>query len=67
MEANLRTAWKHEQALGRELSLSWWISKLMISGVQKVIAVEPTTDNAVSDEEVLSIGKVTLNFKGRAR
>ncbi|GAA4667104.1 hypothetical protein GCM10023262_15530 [Bartonella pachyuromydis] len=67
MEANLRTAWKQEQALGRELSLSWWISKLMIPGVQKVIAVEPTTDNAVSDEDVLSIGKVTLNFKGRAR
>ncbi|WP_273760785.1 baseplate J/gp47 family protein [Bartonella sp. ML70XJBT.G] len=67
MEAHLRTVWKQEQALGRELSLSWWISKLMIPGVQKVIAVEPTTDNAVSDEEVLSIGKITLNFKGRAR
>ncbi|WP_019220272.1 baseplate J/gp47 family protein [Bartonella florencae] len=67
MEAHLRTAWKQEQALGRELSLSWWISKLMIPGVQKVIAVEPTTDNAVSDEEILSIGKVILNFKGRAR
>ncbi len=67
MEANLRTAWKKEQALGRELSLSWWISKLMIPGVQKIIAVEPITDNTVLDEEVLSIGKVILNFKGRAR
>ncbi|ENN91146.1 baseplate J/gp47 family protein [Bartonella bovis] len=65
MEANLRTAWKKEQALGRELSLSWWISKLMISGVQKVVAVTPTDDIAVSSEEILAIGKVTLNFKGR--
>ncbi|WP_208431827.1 baseplate J/gp47 family protein [Bartonella schoenbuchensis] len=65
MEANLRAAWKKEQALGRELSSSWWISKLMIPGVQKVIAVTPTHDTAVSSEEILAIGKITLNFKGR--
>lgn len=67
MEANLRTAWKQEQAIGRELSLSWWVSKLMIPGVQKVIAIAPTKDSVVCDEEILSIGKITLNFKGRAR
>lgn len=67
MEANLRTSWKQEQAIGRELSLSWWVSKLMIPGVQKVIAIAPTKDSAVCDEEILSIGKITLNFKGRAR
>ncbi|WP_375678587.1 MULTISPECIES: baseplate J/gp47 family protein [unclassified Bartonella] len=67
MEANLRAAWRQEQAIGRELSLSWWVSKLMIPGVQKVIAITPTKDSAVCDEEILSIGKITLNFKGRAR
>ncbi|OPB31385.1 baseplate J/gp47 family protein [Bartonella sp. AR 15-3] len=67
MEENLRAAWKKEQAIGRELSLSWWISKLMIAGVQKVSAIAPTQDSAVCDEEVLAIGKITLNFKGRAR
>ncbi|WP_455481292.1 baseplate J/gp47 family protein [Bartonella sp. B12(2025)] len=67
MEANLRAAWRQEQTLGRELSLSWWVSKLMIPGVQKIIALEPTKDIAVSDKEVLSLGKITLNFKGRAR
>ncbi|AGF74827.1 phage baseplate assembly protein GpJ [Bartonella australis AUST/NH1] len=67
MEANLRAAWKQEQALGRELSLSWWVSKLMIPGVQKIIAVEPTQEYAVCAEEVLSIGKITLNLRGRAR
>ncbi|MCZ2203994.1 baseplate J/gp47 family protein [Bartonella sp. A05] len=67
MEANLRAAWAKEQALGRELSLSWWTSKLMISSVQKVIAVTPTEDISVLDEEVLSIRNIKLNFKGRAR
>ncbi|WP_455474731.1 baseplate J/gp47 family protein [Bartonella sp. B30(2025)] len=67
MEENLRSAWRQEQMLGRELSLSWWVSKLMIGGVQKVIALEPMEDIAVLDKEVLSVGKVTLNFKGRAR
>ncbi|WP_336288758.1 MULTISPECIES: baseplate J/gp47 family protein [unclassified Bartonella] len=67
MEANLRAAWRQEQVLGRQLSLSWWVSKLMIAGVQKVIALEPMEDIAVSAEEVLSVGTVILNFKGRAR
>lgn len=67
MEANLRTAWKQEQAIGRELSLSWWVSKLMVSGVQKVIAITPSQDSTVYDDEVLALGKITLNFKGRAR
>ncbi|MCZ2158876.1 baseplate J/gp47 family protein [Bartonella sp. 220] len=67
METNLRAAWRKEQAIGRELSLSWWVSKLMIAGVQKVIAITPTQDRTVGDEEVLAIGKVILNFKGRAR
>ncbi|WP_455480088.1 baseplate J/gp47 family protein [Bartonella sp. B23] len=67
MEMNLRASWQQEQAIGHELSLSWWISKLMISGVQKVIAIDPTQDSSVSDEEVLAIGKITLNFKGHAR
>ncbi|WP_455475516.1 baseplate J/gp47 family protein [Bartonella sp. B17] len=67
MEANLRAAWRQEQTLGRELSLSWWVSKLMIPGVQKILALEPIKDIAVSAEEVLSLGKITLNFKGRAR
>ncbi|ALE02864.1 baseplate J/gp47 family protein [Bartonella ancashensis] len=67
LKENLRAAWRKEQALGRELSLSWWTSKLMVPGVQKVIAANPIQDISVLDEEVLSIGKVTLNFKGHAR
>lgn len=60
----LRAAWETERALGRDITQSWWTSRLMISGVHKIT---PTTvgDQVAGPTEALSIGSVTLTPRGR--
>lgn len=65
MESNLRAAWTSEQALGRDIALSWWLSRLMLPGVHKVEAVTPQADIIIAPEEAAAIGTVTLTFRGR--
>lgn len=62
---NLLEAWANEQALGRDISLSWWLSRLMLTGVHKVKAITPFTDIIIAPEEAAAIGTITLNFRGR--
>lgn len=61
----LRQAWDSERRLGRDLVSSWWVSKLMIPGMHKVIATS-TAEEAALPTEAISIGTVTLSLKGRA-
>jgi len=64
-EAALRTAWAAAQTLGRDFVQSWWVSKLMIDGLQRVEPVTPIGIVAVPEAEALSLGAVTLNLRGR--
>jgi len=62
----LQDAWASEQTLGRDLTVAWWTSKLMISGVHKVAATAPVDDVIAPPAEALAIGTVTPNLRGRA-
>lgn len=63
--ANLRAEWEKEQRLGRDLTMAWVLSKLMISGVHKV-ALTSSADELAAPTEALSIGTVNLTLRGRA-
>lgn len=65
-ESNLRTSWSALRGLGRDLTLSWWMSRLMVAGLQRVSPLAPAVDEIAEPFEALSIGNVTLNYKGRA-
>lgn len=62
----LQDAWTSEQTLGRDLTVAWWTSKLMISGVHKVAATAPVDDVTAPPAEALAIGTVTPTLRGRA-
>ncbi len=64
--ATLRAAWASEQMLGRDLVREWWVSKLMIAGVHKVVATNPSADIIAAPSEALAIGAVTATLRGRA-
>ncbi len=64
-EENLRSAWATARALGRDLTESWWTSKLMIAGVHKVKATT-VGDIVVPPASAVSIGTIVLTNKGRA-
>lgn len=66
LEAKLRSAWATESALGFDLNISWLTSRLMQSGVQKVIVTAPAADTVVPYNQRVALGTVTLNIKGRA-
>ncbi len=64
-EAALRSAWLSERRLGRDLTQSWWVARLMMSGVQRV---EPVTTGTIEalPTEAIAIGAIKLNLRGRA-
>jgi phage-related baseplate assembly protein len=62
----LQDAWTAEQTLGRDLTVAWWTSRLMISGVHKVTATSPTADVTAPPAEALAIGAITPTLRGRA-
>lgn len=66
VESNLRTSWSALRGLGRDLTVSWWMSRLMVAGLQRVSPLAPAVDEIAEPFEALSIGNVTLNYKGRA-
>lgn len=65
-EAELRAAWAKEQALGRDLAVSWWQSKLVTSGVHRVVPSPASLDVIAAPHEALALGNITLVLKGRA-
>lgn len=65
MEAALRAAWAKEIILGRDVTIAWLISRLMLDGVQRVEIDGPATDLVVPPYEAAAIGSVTLQVAGR--
>ncbi len=65
LETSLAAAWESEGGIGRDLTRSWIIARLLPPGVQKVRIVRPAADIIVPDHEALALGNITLNFMGR--
>lgn len=65
METALRNAWLAEMSLGRDITKSWLISKLMIGGVQRVELLTPAQDIVVPFNEAAGLGTITIVNKGR--
>jgi len=66
MELALRSAWDEAQSLGRDFTVTWWTSKLMIAGVHKIAPKSPLGDVGVPPDQAAGIGLVKLNLIGRA-
>jgi phage-related baseplate assembly protein len=65
MENALRTAWANEIGLGRDVTRSWIIGKLMINGVHRVDLRQPAGDIVLPFDEAAALGAVTLTIRGR--
>lgn len=61
----LPAQWVAEGGLGRDLTHSWLISKIMAGGVQRVNITGPSADVVVSNFTAVRIGTVTLTLQGR--
>lgn len=61
----LPAQWAAEGGLGRDLTVSWLISKIMAGGVQRVAVTAPAADVVVSPFTAVRIGTVTLTLQGR--
>lgn len=57
--------WAAEGGLGRDLTVSWLVSKIMAGGVQRVAITTPAADVIVTQFTAVRIGTVTLNLQGR--
>lgn len=64
-EKALRDAWGKSMALGRDLTKAWWVSKLMIDGIQRIEPVMPLADVRIPFDQAASIGTIKLNYRGR--
>lgn len=65
MEAALRVAWAREIVLGRDVTLAWLTSRLMIDGVQRVTILAPAADVVMPLYQAAALGTVTLHVAGR--
>jgi phage-related baseplate assembly protein len=63
---NLRDAWAVEGGLGRDLTPSWLVARLMRPGVARVSVTAPINGAAVEFFEAIALGAITLTDKGRA-
>ncbi|WP_039760617.1 baseplate J/gp47 family protein [Bartonella queenslandensis] len=61
---NLREEWMRAGKLGRDLCLSWIMSRLMVEGVHHVTLIQPCTDILVAPDEAVAIGDITLSPRG---
>lgn len=61
----LRDAWAAETGLGFDLTRAWLTARLMVSGVQRVEILNPTSDVIAPPERAISIGTITLHNRGR--
>ena len=64
-EKSLRDAWSKSMALGRDLTLAWWVSKLMIEGIHRVEPIVPVNNITIPFNQAAAIGSITLNYRGR--
>lgn len=62
---NLRASFADEGGLSFDLTTAWLTARLMRVGVQRVAVTEPSGDIVVARHEALSLGNITLSFKGR--
>lgn len=65
MASALRAAWEREIVLGRDVTLSWLISRLMIDGVQRVEVEAPLTDIVMPPYQAAALGSISLAVAGR--
>ncbi|WP_156851568.1 baseplate J/gp47 family protein [Bartonella refiksaydamii] len=65
-EQNLTAEWARAQRLGRDLSLSWILSRLMVEGVHHVNITQPCEDILVAPDEAVALGNIVLSERGRA-
>lgn len=63
---NLREEWARAWRLGRDLSLSWILSRLMVEGVHHVNIMQPCEDILVAPDEALALGEIALSLRGHA-
>lgn len=66
MQAALADAWAQSMGMGRDVTRSWLVSKLMLEGVQRIDIVSPATDVVVPFNQAAALGSVTLTEQGRA-
>jgi phage-related baseplate assembly protein len=66
MQAGLAAAWTREMLLGRDVTISWLIARLMADGVHRVNLVSPAADIAVPFNRAAALGAVTITKTGRA-
>lgn len=64
LEETLITKWDDDQSMGFDLNHSWITKTLHQPGVQRVEPVEPVAPVIAGPDRAISIGTVTLNFKG---
>lgn len=65
-EQNLREEWARTWRLGRDLSLSWILSRLMVEGVHHVEITQPCKDILVAPHEAIALGEIALSLRGHA-
>ncbi len=65
-EQNLRAEWARAQRLGRDLSLSWILSHLMVEDVHHVNITQPCEGILVAPDEAVALGDIVLSELGRA-
>lgn len=63
--ADLPATWIAESGLGRDLTISWLISKIMVAGVQRVEITAPAATVVMPPYQAVRIGTVTLTNMGR--
>lgn len=65
VQSTLAATWAVEGGLGRDLTRSWLIGKLMVPGVQRVNLTAPLNDVVMQPFEAVRISSVTLTVAGR--
>lgn len=63
---HLRDAWAAEGGLGRDLTPSWLVARLMRPGVARVSVTAPINGATAEFFEAIALGAITLTDKGRA-
>lgn len=65
LQTNIPNQWKAESGLGKDLTTSWLIAKMMVSGVHRVNITSPTADVIMQPFQAVRISSVTLTLMGR--
>lgn len=63
---NLAAAWSEEAQLGRDLTVDWIKSQLMLPGVHSVALDTPDVDRPAAAHQVVVLGTVSVSLAGRS-